>query len=146
MPRTRAKLTDKQERIIVQCQLMGLTTSDMIQISNRLRALEKEKEFKHKVDEIMQDISWEAKKKGEHYILKESKGKTYEFSISKKRSSWNSNSWDVVITNPGTRMKPRILTDLSMYYDENDEIASVCPNKDRYIFRLASAIKLKRLT
>ena len=34
MTRVRSPLTEKQERILVQCQLMGLTTRDMTQISN----------------------------------------------------------------------------------------------------------------
>ena len=44
MTRVRAKLTDKQERILVQAQLMGLTPRDMTQISNRVVALQKEAE------------------------------------------------------------------------------------------------------
>jgi hypothetical protein len=144
MARTRAKLTDKQERIIVQCQLMGLTTADMVQISNRLRALEKERAFKAKVDDIMQGISFETKIKGKLYILKEDKGRTYEFKISNKRSNWNSNSWDIIVTNPGTRMKARDFQNQSIYFDINDEVASLCPNKDRHIYRLANSIKSKR--
>ena len=61
MPRGRKALTDKQERILVQCQLMGLTTADMVQISNRLRALDKEREFKSRVNEFASGFTWTAK-------------------------------------------------------------------------------------
>ena len=144
MARTRAKLTEKQERIIVQCQLMGLTTADMIQISNRLRALEKEKEFKAEVDDVMQGISVEVKTAKKHYIITDTKGKIYEFKIStKKRSYFESDTWDVAVTHPGTRMKPRSFAGASIYAS-NDEMPSICPNKDKYIFRLAKAVKANR--
>ena len=55
MARERAKLSDKQERILVQCQLMGLTPSDMTQISNRLVALERERGFKADIAEAVAD-------------------------------------------------------------------------------------------
>ena len=144
MARTRAKLTEKQERIIVQCQLMGLTTADMVQISNRLRALEKEKEFKAEVDEVMQGISAEVKTIKKHYVLTDAKGKTYDFKLSKKkRSYFETDNWDVVVDHPGTRMKPRSFTDVSIYAS-HDELPTICPNKDKYIFRLAKAVKAKR--
>ena len=144
MARTRAKLTEKQERIIVQCQLMGLTTADMVQISNRLKALEKEKEFKAEVDDVMQGISWEVKTAKKNYVLTDSKGRIYEFKLSKKqRSYFESDSWDVVVTHPGTRMKPRSFASMSIYAN-HDELPSICPNKDKYIFRLAKAVKANR--
>ena len=144
MARTRAKLTEKQERIIVQCQLMGLTTADMVQISNRLRALEKEKEFKAEVDDVMQGISFEVKTAKKHYIITDAKGKTYEFKLSKKqRSYFESDTWDAVVSHPGTRMKPRSFSGMSIYAS-HDELPSICPNKDKYIFRLARAIKANR--
>ena len=64
MARERAKLTDKQERILVQCQLMGLTTRDMTQISNRLVALERERAFKADIAEAVADKTWTKVDKG----------------------------------------------------------------------------------
>jgi hypothetical protein len=58
VPRERAKLTDKQERMLVQCQLMGLTTDDIRKISNRLTLLEKEKKQRESVSQALEGLSW----------------------------------------------------------------------------------------
>ena len=76
MARERAKLTEKQERILVQCQLMGLTPQDMQQISNRLIALQKEREYKEEVAEAVNNLSWSSTKNG--WQIVDQNGKTFE--------------------------------------------------------------------
>lgn len=142
MARTRAQLSEKQERILVQCQLMGLTTSDMTQISNRLRALDKEREFKREVDKVVAGASWEKHSK-QHYVIKSSEGRIYDCTMSRKqgRYSWDSMEvWTVKINHPGTRMKERVFTDQRIFDNGLDEIAGVCPDKDKRLFRLLRCI------
>ena len=61
MSRGRKPLTDKQERILVQCQLMGMTTADLVTISNRLKAIDAENEFRSRVAEATHGFSWTVK-------------------------------------------------------------------------------------
>ena len=69
MPRSRAKLSDKQERILVQAQLMGLTARDMQQIGNRLIALQKEAEEKLQITQTIEGYLWNQDKDGRWTII-----------------------------------------------------------------------------
>lgn len=140
MARTRAALTDKQEKILIQCQLMGMTTADMVKISNRLRALDAEREFRVKVDEAIQDKSWIKKSRNE-YVITDQKGLEYKCVMSYKvRDRWNtSEKWEVTVTHPGTRMKERIFKDQSIY-GSGDEAVRCCPDGDKRLYRLLKAI------
>jgi hypothetical protein len=142
MPRTRKALSDKQERILVQCQLMGLTTQDMTQISNRLRVLDIEREFKKEVNEAIEGQRWDKKSK-HHYIITDTEGRVYDcrMSLITGNSGWgHKETWTIVINKPGTRMKERVLKDKTLWA-RTDEIASVCPENDSRLFRLLQNIK-----
>jgi hypothetical protein len=52
MARGRAALTDKEERILIQAQLMGLSTASMVKIGNRLKALEQEREAMNHINDM----------------------------------------------------------------------------------------------
>ena len=101
MARGRAALTEKEERILVQAQLMGLSTSSMVKIGNRLRALEKEREEIARIDETCQGFAWEGKQTSERlqvtspdgYLVKATRGK-------KGNSRWDHFSWsyDIKVT------------------------------------------------
>jgi len=138
MPRTRAQLTEKQERILVQCQLMGLTTHDMVQISNRLVALEKERQFKEKVAEVIVDKTWEKKGDG-HYVIKH-KTRSYECRLNKNNRNgygFGSEAWKIKITMKSGSTKD--LDKIALYPHENEK-ASLCPDNDKRLFRLLRAI------
>lgn len=109
MPRERAKLSDKQERILVQAQLMGLTARDMQQIGNRLIALQQEAQEKFEIAETIQGYTWETFGKDgwkitmpDGYVIQADRG-------IKLKSRWDSYQWDfdITVTKPGTRFKPR---------------------------------------
>lgn len=139
MARTRAALTDKQEKIVLQCQLMGMTTADMVKISNRLKALDAEREFRVKVDEVVQGRTW-VKNAKDHYTVTDSRGRVYDCKCKRTYDRWSpSEKWNVTVTNPGTRMKPRSFTDKSIY-SSYDESARICPDNDKKLYRLLRAI------
>ena len=146
MPRGRKKLTDKQERILVQCQLMGLTTADMVQISNRLRALDQERSFKARVDEFASGFTWKSKD-SRNFTLTSSDGKVYEVSVVKDYSkrNWNhgpSEYASITISKPGTRFKTRTVKGHKLDNRwEDAEIAGVCPDGNKLIFRTMRDIK-----
>jgi len=137
MARGRAKLTDKQERILVQAQLMGLTPRDMQQISNRLIALQREAEEIKKIGETTQGYSWSKTDKGtwnvitpDGYLCEFSKGKR-----SSKRSYWErSLDYTVKVTKPGTAFKAR---NFSKSISVRDEwIAKLCPENSKELYAL----------
>ena len=137
MARGRAKLTDKQERILVQAQLMGLTPRDMQQISNRLIALQKEAEEIKKIGETVQGFRWSKTDKGtwnvttpEGHVCEFSKGKR-----SSRRSYWERNlDYSVKVTKPGTAFKPRSFTKSIGIRDE--WVARLCPEGSKELYAL----------
>jgi hypothetical protein len=150
MPRGRKQLTDKQERILVQCQLMGLKTSDLVTISNRLKALDMEREFKGRVSEVTHGFTWTVKKKRE-FTITDSQGHVYEVDVKSdySRQSWSQQCHDyayVIVNKPGTRFTPRKFEKHGLR-DEWDtvEIGSVCPEGNKYLYRMMRDIKEGRL-
>lgn len=146
MPRGRKQLTDKQERILVQCQLMGLTTADLVTISNRLRALDAEREFLARVSEVSQGFSWKIKNKRE-FTITDSAGHVYDV---KCYSDYSNRNWNhlgidlakVTISKPGTRFKTRTVDNhrLTEHYTDG-EIGRVCPEGSKYLYRVMRDIK-----
>lgn len=149
MPRGRKQLTDKQERILVQCQLMGMTTADLVTISNRLKALDREREFKSKVNEVSHGFTWTAKSK-RNFILTDIAGHVYEVKVftDYTRESWNRQCHEyaeVSVKIPGTRFKGRNISKHPIRDDWNDdEIVSACPDGNKYLYRMMRDIKLGR--
>ena len=147
MPRERAKLTEKQERVLVQCQLMGLTPKDMQQISNRLIALEKEAQYKSTIADAMNGMSWTKTNKG--WTIVSADGKTYEcIKVSKSRHSrsWYENRyvWNIDISKPGTRFKAKTVKDVATRVDYGIT-AKICPDGSKDLFALLELIKQGRL-
>lgn len=136
MARGRAKLTEKQERILIQAQLMGLTPRDMQQISNRLIALQKEADEIKKIGETTQGYSWIKTSNGtwnvttpDGYLCEFSKGS------SGKRSYWErTKDYTVKVTKPGTAFKPRQMKKGIGVRDE--WIAKLCPEKSKELYAL----------
>jgi hypothetical protein len=140
MPKTRAKLSEKQERILVQCQLMGLTTYDMVQISNRLIALDKERSFKERVAEVVVDKTWEKKDRG-HYIIKY-KNFSYECYLIGNNSqgfNYGVEAWKIKINRK--RGKTKNLDRVAVHPYDNEK-TSLCPDNDKRLFRLLNAISM----
>lgn len=140
MARTRAALTDKQEKILIQCQLMSMTTADMVKISNRLRALDAEREFSTKVNEVTQGKTW-VKKARNHYTITDEKGLVYDCVMRKEyRDRWTPvEKWNVTVSHPGTRMKERVYKDISLYAS-GDECSRICPDNSKNLYRVMKAI------
>jgi hypothetical protein len=149
MPRGRRQLTDKQERILVQCQLMGMTTADLVTISNRLKALDAERQFKARVDEVTHGFTWTSKNKRE-FTLTDRAGHVYDVRVVSdySRSSWNQqchNFATVVISKPGTRFKGRRVDSHALRDDwDVTEIAQACPDSNKFIYRMMRDIKQGR--
>ena len=141
MARGRAQLSEKLERIMVQSQLMGLTTSDMIKIANRMRALDAERVFKEEVERVSEGMSFEKKAYG-HYVITDKRGRVYDMKrrLERHKDHWWSNEvWDVEVTNPGTRFKARQFKGVKTFENQN-EVARACPNGEKKLFRLMQLI------
>ena len=106
MARSRAKLSEKQERILVQAQLMGLSAHDMQQIGNRLVALKKEADEIQRIGETTQGYTWTKTEKNT-WNVKTPDGYLCEFSKGSrgKRSYWERNmDYEIKVTKPGTAL------------------------------------------
>jgi hypothetical protein len=119
MPNYRKPLTDKEERILVQAQLMGLTTDSMVRIGNRLRALEREAEELSQINEAIHGYTWETPTKEKMTIVNPEGYKIIAHRKSSRRSSGfyyssMSHSYDLEISKPGTRVKLRQVSDVSL--------------------------------
>ena len=137
MARSRAKLSDKQERILVQAQLMGLTPHDMQQISNRLIALKKEAEEIKKIGETTQGFRWVKTDNGTWNVTTPD-GHLCEFSKGKRgarRSYWEKQlDYTIKVTKPGTAFKPRNFTKTIGVRDE--WVARLCPEGSKELYAL----------
>ena len=137
MARGRAKLTEKQERILIQAQLMGLTPRDMQQISNRLIALQKEADEIKKIGENVQGFSWSKTPEGTWNVTTP-EGHLCEFSKGKRnsrRSYWERNlDYSIKVTKPGTAFKPRNFTKAIGIRDE--WVARLCPAGSKELYAL----------
>jgi hypothetical protein len=110
MPRSRAALTDKEERILVQAQLMGLSTASMVKIGNRLKALEQERDEIARINDVCQGFGFSEKPNQERLEVTTPDGHTIVATRGKKGTSrWNYFAWsyDITVSKPGTRFKSR---------------------------------------
>lgn len=128
MTRGRAKLTDKQEKILLQAQLMGLEASDMTRIANRLVALKKEREEIERVDDVTRGYRWEkviddtSKDDRTWWKIFHPDGYLIEASnIKIKDRGWYSDTFvvDFRVTKPGTRYNLRTKKDQRISVDRN---------------------------
>lgn len=143
MARERAKLTDKQERILVQCQLMGLTTKDMTQISNRLVALEREARLRQEIGETTQGMSWTKIDKG--WRITDSQGRIYDCRKGKPskrhQSYWDRQVfvWNVEISGKDKRYKTKMVNEVSASIDYQIT-AKLCPENSKELYSLLRGI------
>lgn len=142
MARGRAQLSEKEERIMVQAQLMGLNTASMIRIGNRLRAIDEERRRLDEVGNEVSGFSWEKNPDTTcmktHWRITSRDGKIYTFvNTGKKERNWNSwtTVWDVSISKPGTRFKDRTLEKISLYYYK-DIPKKMLPEGDRDLYAM----------
>jgi hypothetical protein len=138
MPRSRASLTDKEERILVQAQLMGLSTASMIKIGNRLRALEREREEIERIRETCQGFVWDEHVDSNKFVIKTPEGHTVEAIKGKSgRSGWHRTTWkyDIAVSKPGTRMKPRLYKDKDLHI-ESEWVKRLMPAKSKELYAL----------
>jgi len=147
MARDRAKLTDKQERILVQCQLMGLTTADMVKISNRLRSLDAEREHREEIADVVATHKVEAIPKG--WRITSDKGIVYSCVKKKGKGSdgWYSRGpawvWDIdIFPKKGSKKPPQTVTNHKVWISDTLTTRS-CPEGDKQLFGLFRLIKNK---
>lgn len=139
--RGRAALTEKEERILIQSQLMGLTPSSMVKIGNRLKALEKEAQDIAEINEACQGFSWEVLKDETRkndkagWVVTTPDNFKVKFVRGKKKTRWGGYEvvWDLHVTKPGTRYKPRVLKDKSLHVDY-DWRAKLCPANSKELY------------
>ncbi len=138
MPRGRAALTEKEERILVQAQLMGLSTQSMVKIGNRLKALEQEREAIAHINETCQGFVWEDNQTSEKLKVTTADGHVIEATRGKKGNSrWDHFSWsyDIKVTKPGTRFKARTYRNKELRCDY-DWKKRLMPAKSKELYSL----------
>lgn len=145
MTRQRAALTEKQERILIQCQLMGLTTADMVKISNRLKALDAEREYRAEIADVVASHKIEAQPKGWRIIA--DNGVVY--SCTKRRAKENRDwyyrgpnwVWDIdIFPKKGSKKAPKTILNHKVYVAVGLTSKS-CPEGDKQLFGLMRSIK-----
>jgi len=135
MPRQRARLTDKQERILVQAQLMGLTPHDMQRISNRLIALQKEAEEIKNINDTISGYTW-IKNDKESWTITTPEGYVCKFGKPMKggRMYWETvKDYPITITKPGTAFKTRVLQKKQVTI-RNVWLAKLCPENSKELY------------
>jgi len=142
MPAKRRPLSDKQEKILIQAQLMGLTPADMQQIGNRLIAIQKEQQEIREVDLTVDGYRWEkviddtSKDNKVWWKIYHPDGYLIEVSnIKLKDRGYYSKDYntDFRITKPGTRYNPRIKKDQRVRV-EHDWKKRLMPEKDKILY------------
>lgn len=137
MAKERIPLTDKEERILVQAQLMGLSTQSMVKIGNRLKALEEEKKDLDYIATAIHGYTWDDKDSPARLKVTNKDG--YEITAThtgKKNSTWLSHSWEYnfVIEKPGTRFKT-VKVGGDLFFDPSWKKKRM-PAQNKYIFSL----------
>lgn len=142
MARGRAQLSEKEERILIQAQLMGLDTSSMVRIGNRLRALDKEREDMETISAATRGVSWTRPADTSNWVLTSDNGKVYNCEYKTKDTrGWSGYKvvWNITITKPGTRYKDRVLEKQEVWVN-TDFPKRMLPEKSRDLFALIQAV------
>jgi hypothetical protein len=142
MPRSRVALSDKEERILVQAQLMGLSTQSMVKIGNRLKALEQEREEIRRIDHTTQGFTWEEPKSNSSLTVSFD-GYTIEATRGRKgKGRWSHFLWsyDITVTKSGTRFKPRHYKNKELRCDYNWK-KRLLPGKSKELYSLILWVK-----
>ena len=131
---------------MVQAQLMGLDTSSMVRIGNRLRAIDEERRKRQEIDNAISGYSWEKNPdetcKNTNWRITDRNGKVFIFvDTGKSDNGWNyrRTKWDVRITKPGTRFKDREIKGVSISsYD--DAPKRMLPANSRELYAMIKSI------
>lgn len=137
MPRGRAQLSDKQERILVQAQLMGLTARDMQQIGNRLMALKREAEERQQVLTTIEGYSWNKDNDGRWTIITP---EGYHCRFSKgarsKQFYWEATrDYHITVSKPGTAFQTRSHKKNNVVI-RSEWKAKFCPENSKELYSL----------
>ena len=145
MTRGRAPLTDKEEKILIQAQLMGLSTASMVKIGNRLRALEKDRRDKAEIDEYTQGFTWNKlmdpvqPHRQIGWSVTTPEGHVCEFTHRKRVTSrsWYQRTFNyrVKISKPGTRFKVREVKKAEINVHD-DWRARLCPENNKELYAM----------
>jgi len=144
MARGRAALTEKEERILIQAQLMGLSTASMVKIGNRLKALEQEREAMDHINKMCQGYKWDDVQTLEKLKVTSPDGLEVEAVRGPRgQSRWGHYSWnyDITVTKPGTRFKARVYKSKELQCDY-DWKKRLMPAKSKELYSLIRWIKL----
>jgi len=124
-----------------------MTTADLVTISNRLKALDAEREFKSRVAEIKHGFTWTIKKPRREFTITDLAGYVYYVKVRSdySRSSWNQQCHyfaEVTVTKPGTRFKGKTVSEHPLRESWNTvEIGSICPEGNKFLYRMMRDIK-----
>jgi hypothetical protein len=138
MPRARAKLSDKEERILVQAQLMGLSTTSMARISNRLKAIEKEQEEVARINDTISGFAWDPVTDDKALKVVTPKGYTITAAgINLASTRWYHYVYiyQLTISKPGTRFKERTINKVELHCDK-DWRKRLLPSNSRELYAL----------
>jgi hypothetical protein len=143
MPRSRAALTEKEERILIQAQLMGLSTSSMVKIGNRLKALEQERDEITSINNACHGFVFSETPNLERLEVVAPDGHNIVATRGKKGTSrWGYFTWNYTITvsKPGTRFKTRTYKDreIRCNYDWKKKLM---PAKSKELYGLIHWVK-----
>lgn len=149
MARDRVALTDKEEKILVQAQLMGLSTGSMIKIGNRLKALELERERKAEINQVVSEYTYKEKADKKGWEVTEKDGKVWHFTNRRKARS---NSWrsvielhfDITVEKPGTRFHLRVATAQRVHMSDDWGPAKLMPEKSKELYAILRGIAHQR--
>lgn len=144
MSRGRAKLTDKQEKILLQAQLMGLEAHDMTRIANRLVALKKERDEISQVNNDIANYRWEkvvddtSKTKEVWWKIFHPDGYVIEATnIRAKDRGWYTDNFEVDfrVNKPGTRYNTRVKKDQRVSVDR-DWTKRLMPEQSKILYSI----------
>lgn len=149
MARERVKLTDKEEKILVQAQLMGLSTSSMIKIGNRLKALEIERDRKAEISQVVSEYNYKEKADKKGWEVTEKDGKVWHFTNKHKtrKGNWSSTQelyFDIAVEKPGTRFHLRVSKAQRVYISDDWGPAKLMPEKNKELYAILRGIMHQR--
>lgn len=150
MARERVALTDKEEKILIQAQLMGLNTSSMVKIGNRLKALEREREQKANIDEVVSRFTYKQKSGKLGWEITTQEGYVWHFTnrkYSTRNAGWSYRKtihYDIGLEKPGTRFHPKSKNHHELYIAEDWGPAKFMPEKSKELYAMMRGIEMSR--
>ncbi len=152
MAKERAKLTEKEEKILVQAQLMGLTTASMVKIGNRLKALERERDQKAEIDDVVSRFTYKQKEGKLGWEITTKEGYVWHFTkrnVDSRHSGWNYRkkiTYNIAMEKPGTRFHPRYSQHHELYISDDWGAAKFMPEKNKELYAMMRGIANQRFT